>query len=531
MNETINKATGETIKYNRIGGTQENPIYFNDPLPPPTGTPANITGTSLATAPKVNVPTVNTTSPATGIITSTTQGALSDIEQAKLDAEAVQNAVGNKGNEAQQLLSQRAKELFDQRATTTAGQATLEDQAGIAEEQKSLNALNTQIADQNIQLRAEQDRVRSTPMSQSQRAVELNNIEDTYGRRLADLAIRKSASVGNIEAIQSNAERKTKLLLAPIDNQLEYLKTFGQQNVDNLTKKENQTLELLMKNLETKKADTKALEKAKADMIIELANNGGGKSDYIKQINDAQSLTDVYNLGAKSGYVGSLDRTLKQAQISKLSAERAKDVAEAEALKGNLTPTQQKNLNEIWSDFDTQTKPQRTVIDNTKNILTLSEQAKSTNKGGANPSAQIAIVYSYMKSLDPTSTVREGEYATAQNSAGVDTKIRNAYNKTLTGAFLSDSQIDNFVSSAVSLAKEADKQLSNRATEFDRRAEIRGVPKGLVYQSQAPILENLGKEPSPETKALDSLLGGSPATSTNTAITNTLDSLFNKYTK
>jgi len=345
MNETINKATGETIKYNRIGGTQDNPIYFNDPLPAPTNQPANITGDSLAPAQRINVPTPNTNTNAGAIIASTTQGALSDIEKARLDAEAIIKASGNQGNQAQQLLSQRAKELSTSRGDIVTNQTQIEEQAGLGEEQKILGDLNRQIADQQVQFRAEQDRIRSTPMSKGQAQQEINSIEDTYGRRLADLAIRKSASLGNIEAIKSDAERKTKLLLAPIDNEIEYLKTFGQQNVDNLTKQEEKTLNLMIKSREEQKANVKELEKAKADMITELAQNGGGKSDFIRQINEATTISDVYNLGAKSGFVGSLDRTLKLAQISKAQADAQK--ARAEALDKDsitLSEVQLKNV-------------------------------------------------------------------------------------------------------------------------------------------------------------------------------------------
>lgn len=60
----------------------------------------------------------------------------------------------------------------------------------------------------------------------------------------------------------------------------------------------------------------------------------------------------------------------------------------------------------------------------------------------------IALIYGFMKINDPGSTVREGEYATAENSAGIPQRIRVMYNKALTGEKLSKEQRDNFVSSA-----------------------------------------------------------------------------------
>lgn len=365
MNETINKATGETIKYNRIGGTPDNPIYFNDPTPssnvPVGNAPITMSASSMqAGTQPITVPDIKpNTYPATAIIASTTTGAQTDLQKAVAEAEAQQKAADMGAKDAQSLIAQKALELYNQRGDITKNQATLEDNAGIGEQRKILSDLNNQIADQQVQLRAEQDRIRTTGMSKGQAQQELNALEDTYGRRLADLAIRKSAAQGNIEAIQSDAERKTKLLLAPIDNALEYYKTFGQQNADYLTKKEQEKLSAIQTNLQTQKKDIETLQKAKADMITEIANNGGGKSDFVRQINDAKSLSDVYTLGARSGYVGSLDRTLKLAQISKLNADAQE--ARAKAMQndmGILSDTQIKNL-----DASTQAKKLKGLAD------------------------------------------------------------------------------------------------------------------------------------------------------------------------
>ena len=46
-----------------------------------------------------------------------------------------------------------------------------------------------------------------------------------------------------------------------------------------------------------------------------------------------------------------------------------------------------------------------------------------------NASWDIALVFSFMKMLDPASVVRESEFATAQNAAWVPDQIRNLYNK------------------------------------------------------------------------------------------------------
>lgn len=49
-----------------------------------------------------------------------------------------------------------------------------------------------------------------------------------------------------------------------------------------------------------------------------------------------------------------------------------------------------------------------------------------------------AIVFGYMKMLDPTSVVREGEQATTRNAAGVPEAVRGMYNQLVGGGQLSD---------------------------------------------------------------------------------------------
>ena len=70
---------------------------------------------------------------------------------------------------------------------------------------------------------------------------------------------------------------------------------------------------------------------------------------------------------------------------------------------------------------------------------------------GANadsPAGDIALVFGFMKTVDPFSVVREGEFATAENAAGIPARIRNQYNKLLTGERLSPEQRQDFLSQA-----------------------------------------------------------------------------------
>ena len=71
-------------------------------------------------------------------------------------------------------------------------------------------------------------------------------------------------------------------------------------------------------------------------------------------------------------------------------------------------------------------------------------------KAAEKPSAagDVSLIYAYMKMLDPGSTVREGEFATAQNAGSVPERIAATYNKALKGERLSDEIRRDFVGQA-----------------------------------------------------------------------------------
>lgn len=71
----------------------------------------------------------------------------------------------------------------------------------------------------------------------------------------------------------------------------------------------------------------------------------------------------------------------------------------------------------------------------------------------AEPSAagDLAMIFNFMKMLDPGSAVREGEQATASNAAGVPDRVRNLWNRLLTGERLVPEQRQDFLNQAKNL--------------------------------------------------------------------------------
>ena len=68
-----------------------------------------------------------------------------------------------------------------------------------------------------------------------------------------------------------------------------------------------------------------------------------------------------------------------------------------------------------------------------------------------NAAGQMSLIFQYMKMMDPGSTVREGEFANAQNTTGIPGQGLNAYNRAARGEYLNPTQVKEFQRQAESL--------------------------------------------------------------------------------
>jgi hypothetical protein len=97
------------------------------------------------------------------------------------------------------------------------------------------------------------------------------------------------------------------------------------------------------------------------------------------------------------------------------------------------------------------------------------EKIKSSASLDSGP-GDISTIFAYMKMLDPTSVVREGEFATAENSGGVGEQISNLYNRVLSGERLTPELRRQFMDSADQIYKEAAGNLSDINSQYSTRA-------------------------------------------------------------
>lgn len=115
----------------------------------------------------------------------------------------------------------------------------------------------------------------------------------------------------------------------------------------------------------------------------------------------------------------------------------------------------------LRGEFDTKTKDFATTRDAYSRVVNVASNPS--------PAGDISLIFSFMKMNDPNSTVREGEYATAQNAGSVPQRVWGIYNKVLSGESLTPAQRADFVAQAGNLYGS---QVNSFSQEYKRYSDL-----------------------------------------------------------
>ena len=126
-----------------------------------------------------------------------------------------------------------------------------------------------------------------------------------------------------------------------------------------------------------------------------------------------------------------------------------------------------------------------------KNYATVATAYRKALASGATPAGDIALVFAYMKLNDPNSSVREGEYATAQNAANVPDRIRNIYNKAVDGTILQPDQRKDFLNEAKKMAKAQFEGMKPKIDQLSKIAKDRELNPDMIIP---PMYRSFGEE-------------------------------------
>jgi hypothetical protein len=120
-----------------------------------------------------------------------------------------------------------------------------------------------------------------------------------------------------------------------------------------------------------------------------------------------------------------------------------------------------------------------------KRAETIADQTRIVRAASQNPDAagDLSLIFAYMRVLDPTSVVREREFANAQNATGVPERIRNLYNNVLKGERLNDVQRKQFVDRSTEIAKQSDISLQRQVRRYTNIANKYGIDPEMVIDN------------------------------------------------
>ncbi len=182
----------------------------------------------------------------------------------------------------------------------------------------------------------------------------------------------------------------------------------------------------------------------------------------------------------------------------KAPLERAKLGAEISKLNGDTAGQRATIAGDL--------RKERSGLPTTKATQEVSAAYNRVQSAAKNPSAagDLSLIFGYMKMLDPGSTVREGEFATAQNAAGVPSQLLNVYERVRSGQRLSPEQRADFLGQAQGLYGSQNSQQSKIDKDYERLAIKQGV-------SPDDVLMNFGADvpgASPQMLAVGDKGGG-----------------------
>jgi hypothetical protein len=118
------------------------------------------------------------------------------------------------------------------------------------------------------------------------------------------------------------------------------------------------------------------------------------------------------------------------------------------------------------------------------------------------PAGDMAMIFGYMKLLDPGSVVRETEQATVENARGVPERVRALWNRVLTGEKLTEEQRKDYQDRSQKLYDQSTSDYEHTKTQYGRLAERYGADPAnvtLEFGSTAAPAGGARQKPLPTT--------------------------------
>jgi len=264
------------------------------------------------------------------------------------------------------------------------------------------------------------------------------------------------------------------------------------ENLDLLVKSGVLTREETRRAEAQKAKQQQARDKIKAEadfrkelnkLLLEVAptiQNLPNAASIMRELSESESIEEAIEIATKHGGFADIASKLREqlleiqlttAKLELTKAQRIANNAVAPGVLQGLSDDQRSAYFKLVDNYD----------NNSKEFFKVRDAFTRIQASADDPSAagDVAVVFNFMKMLDPGSVVRESEFALAASTGSLKDAMKNKFGKFATGEILTFTRSD-FVNRAQKLFDAAlvnQRQLNNT---FEDRASKFGIPSGNV---------------------------------------------------
>lgn len=225
--------------------------------------------------------------------------------------------------------------------------------------------------------------------------------------------------------------------------------------------------------------------------VRERTKVGGGRASGSSREDDDEDFEDSGGGGGggRSGQLGlgpgkpnakikAIEYAVRQGHMT---PEQGREAIRQEA---GISKGKAKTLDDPKAAFDAENKLRDEHTKASGSFVKINDAYRKVQAASKDPTpaSDIALIFGYMKILDPESVVREGEFATAQNAGSVGDRVVNLYNRALEGTRLNEKQRADMVREAEKVMEAQRKGQTQRDKTYIELAERYGLEADNVVQ-------------------------------------------------
>lgn len=226
--------------------------------------------------------------------------------------------------------------------------------------------------------------------------------------------------------------------------------------------------------------------------------------DYLQQRTEDQYGQELNRIGsqraAHDAAKASRDDRLAQADANR---QLRREIAAGNNANRNANQNQQQDSrtaaleDRMYDDFNNATKQPSAVLLAHQNLKAIATRT--------DPMANIALLYAYMKILDPTTGVKEGEFATAQNAGNIPTRVLNQYNSAVKGERIDPTQRAQILATSNGIAHQSQLLINDYAKQTREKARRRGLNPDNILSGRFVLPDD-----APDAQGIPETVDGAP---------------------